>query len=809
MLVVGDAATLKVHVHTDEPERATALFDGAGEVSHLDVADMHAQVDERAERLAGDGRRRADAALCGALAVVLGRRACAALFEELGAHALDGGADAEPVDLRPARRHPRGRRPRRSSCCPTRPNVIMAAERAAELSDKQVRVVPTRSQQAGLAAAIALDPTRGAEDNAAAMERRARAACAPAASRPAARDDRQRPLRGRRRGRLRRRRARRLGRARSDAARRARAARRRRRAGDLHRGRRRAADARRGRRAGARRRRARALRRRPAAWWWLLVRRVAPDLTAALATIASVRRLRRRRRTLSPRRAASRPPVRWPRPARPAMAALRCRAPRRPRGGRASCSGSHTVGDAARAPAARPAEARTVAALAPGETASVVVEVRCDPLAPGAPARDAAARRGDGRRRHRADGGDVLQPAVARAKYRPGTRLLLTGKYAGPQPLPRAAARADERGRGRPPTTSRVYPATEGITSTQILTLVQRAPRRGVRHGRAAARPAAGGAAAARPRRPRCWPRTSASARAGAQRLAFEELLLDQIVQLRLRDETRQALAGHPARGRPTLSATWLASELPFTPTDDQRSARSTEVDADLARERPMQRLLMGEVGSGKTVVALHAMLRAVEHGAQAALMAPTETLAEQHFATLQALMPGGARPGGAADRLDDAPRGAATTLRRLATGELPLVVGTHALIEDTRRVPRPRGRRRRRAASLRRRPAPRARREGAGGPRAARAAHDRHADPAHAAPGELRRAGRDDAQAAAARAASRSRPTSPTASARARAPTNASARSCAPAARRSSSARWWRSPSCCRRARRPRSTSG
>ena len=58
-----------------------------------------------------------------------------------------------------------------------------------------------------------------------------------------------------------------------------------------------------------------------------------------------------------------------------------------------------------------------------------------------------------------------------------------------------------------------------------------------------------------------------------------------------------------------------------------------------------MQRLLMGEVGSGKTVVALHAMLRAVEHGMQAALMAPTETLAEQHFATLQALMPGALVP--------------------------------------------------------------------------------------------------------------------------------------------------------------------
>src|SRR3954451_16917395 len=95
-----------------------------------------------------------------------------------------------------------------------------------------------------------------------------------------------------------------------------------------------------------------------------------------------------------------------------------------------------------------------------------------------------------------------------------------------------------------------------------------------------------------------------------------------------------------------------------------------------------MQRLLMGEVGSGKTVVALHAMLRAVEHGRQAALMAPTETLAEQHFATLAALMPGelvatalltGSTPAG---RRNDG-------LRKLGSGELQLVVGTHALIEE------------------------------------------------------------------------------------------------------------------------------
>jgi ATP-dependent DNA helicase RecG len=90
----------------------------------------------------------------------------------------------------------------------------------------------------------------------------------------------------------------------------------------------------------------------------------------------------------------------------------------------------------------------------------------------------------------------------------------------------------------------------------------------------------------------------------------------------------------------------------------------------------------MGEVGSGKTVVALYAMLRAVEHGAQAALMAPTETLAEQHFATLQSLLPSamvsvalltGATP---QSRRTD-------LLAKLASGELQLLIGTHALIED------------------------------------------------------------------------------------------------------------------------------
>src|SRR5579884_2158393 len=96
-----------------------------------------------------------------------------------------------------------------------------------------------------------------------------------------------------------------------------------------------------------------------------------------------------------------------------------------------------------------------------------------------------------------------------------------------------------------------------------------------------------------------------------------------------------------------------------------------------------MQRLLMGEVGSGKTVVALAALLRAVEHGYQGALMAPTETLAEQHFATVQSLLPGELVSVGLLTGSTPARR--ASDLRgKLASGELSLVVGTHALIQDT-----------------------------------------------------------------------------------------------------------------------------
>ncbi|MEK6326060.1 MAG: ATP-dependent DNA helicase RecG [Actinomycetota bacterium] len=162
-------------------------------------------------------------------------------------------------------------------------------------------------------------------------------------------------------------------------------------------------------------------------------------------------------------------------------------------------------------------------------------------------------------------------------------------------------------------------------------------------------------------------------------RLAFEELFLHQAA-LAARRRGRQASRPGIALGAPgELVAGWLAS-LPFELTSDQRRAIA-EIDAELVSERPMQRLLMGEVGSGKTVIAAYAMLRAVESGLQAALMAPTETLAEQHAATLDRLLAEQAVPFSLLTGATPAAR-RREALGRLASGELGMVVGTHALIE-------------------------------------------------------------------------------------------------------------------------------
>jgi ATP-dependent DNA helicase RecG len=175
------------------------------------------------------------------------------------------------------------------------------------------------------------------------------------------------------------------------------------------------------------------------------------------------------------------------------------------------------------------------------------------------------------------------------------------------------------------------------------------------------------------------FPESVPEADEARRRLAFEELFLHQAALAARRSERRAERPGLPLGSPGELVARWLES-LPFELTGDQRRALS-EIDADLAAERPMQRLLMGEVGSGKTVLALYAMLRAVDAGHQAALMAPTETLAEQHAATLNRLLSTQSIPFTLLTSATPAAR-RREALGHLASGELAMVVGTHALIE-------------------------------------------------------------------------------------------------------------------------------
>lgn len=227
-----------------------------------------------------------------------------------------------------------------------------------------------------------------------------------------------------------------------------------------------------------------------------------------------------------------------------------------------------------------------------------------------------------------------------------------------------------------------VYAATEGLKSQRLRELA--AGHRGLEQNVIDPLPARLRAAERLLDRPSAiaemhWPRTPGTADDARRRLAFEELLLQQLALSMRRSRSVDRLLATPLPGEGQLVGRWLAT-LPFKLTADQRAAIAA-IDADISSERPMQRLLMGEVGSGKTVVALAAMLRAAGHNCQSALMAPTETLAEQHFATLNAMLP-------------DTPIALLTgstsarrrreMLARLASGELPLVVGTHALIEPT-----------------------------------------------------------------------------------------------------------------------------
>jgi ATP-dependent DNA helicase RecG len=379
-------------------------------------------------------------------------------------------------------------------------------------------------------------------------------------------------------------------------------------------------------------------------------------------------------------------PVRWPRPSR-LREPLKLPAKKMTEGMHAL--GLQTLGDLLEHLPSDSREARTVGALRADEQATVSVQVR----------------RISSRSVRRRGMRPLVEATVFDAsgtmratffnqpwlleRYPAGTRLLLHGKSDGrggfrvSHHAPGGELASDDgAGAGERDAVAH-YPASEGVSSTQILTLVR------------AAREALGDVTESLPAATRVseclpdragalaamhFPRRPGDLEAGRRRLAFEELLLAQLMFLRRRARRRARTGARSLSGTGTLAERWLAGGLPFTLTADQLAAIG-EIGRDLERAAPMQRLLMGDVGSGKTVVALYAMLCAVGHASQAALMAPTETLAEQHFATIQTLL--GAEPVSAALLTGSTPaRRRRDILGKLASGELSLLIGTHALIE-------------------------------------------------------------------------------------------------------------------------------
>ncbi|HVH69462.1 MAG TPA: ATP-dependent DNA helicase RecG [Gemmatimonadales bacterium] len=286
------------------------------------------------------------------------------------------------------------------------------------------------------------------------------------------------------------------------------------------------------------------------------------------------------------------------------------------------------------------------------------------------------------------------QPFLER-QIRKGQLLLVTGPvryYHGGQLVPREFVILADEGETGPERglVLPVYPATEGLTHRQIrgllhqhldalLALVDDPHPRALRAANALPELRAALAAVHRPA-------DVAEAEAGRRRLAFDELFDQQLVQARARALAKRARGGIAFVLKKELT-TRLKEHLPFELTADQRRA-IREIADDMTAPLRMHRLLMGDVGTGKTVVALFAMLLAVENDYQAAIMAPTELLAEQHVATLTRLLePLALKPDLLIGRLTPADKAAAR--ERIARGASRLIVGTHALIQESVRFQR------------------------------------------------------------------------------------------------------------------------
>jgi len=329
---------------------------------------------------------------------------------------------------------------------------------------------------------------------------------------------------------------------------------------------------------------------------------------------------------------------------------------------------------------------RTLAEMAPGEEATVVCTVERVRVRPT-------------RRRNL-----VIVEAAVRDESGPGVVIWFNQRYLAKQLKP--GMRLSIRGERRPTIDAEivaksyeradddsggihtaglvpVYPASEKVSSRQIRALADHV----LRHAgdQVDPLPAATKTRRRLPLRRDALtaahrPDTQDEAAAGMSRLAFDELYLLQLGMLERRAQFEETARAHPLPPPGELAARYRAA-LPFALTGAQDRAVAA-IDVDVTRAVPMRRLLQGDVGSGKTAVAAHALVRAVESGGQGALMAPTETLATQHLIGLtDLLVPLGVRVVALMQGTPAAERRAAVA--EVGGGGPLVVVGTHALIQE------------------------------------------------------------------------------------------------------------------------------
>ena len=386
--------------------------------------------------------------------------------------------------------------------------------------------------------------------------------------------------------------------------------------------------------------------------------------------------------------------------------------------------------------------------VVPGSSSTVAVTV--DRHRPPPPNRPRAALPDLRQRRHRRpDHSPTFTPSatISKSCCRSASGAIVSGTtalYDGMLQMVHPDRVVSEADLDKLPLVEPVYPLTEGLSSIRCARRADAAldenpaaagmaGRRpgSTRNGFPALRRRAATRCTGRPSRPTSLPESKAWSR-----LAYDELLAGQLALALVRAASAQRCPAAAAPAKACLRAKVIAA-LPYSLTPSQARAVD-DIVTDLARPQRMVRLLQGDVGSGKTVVALLAAATVIEAGRQAALMAPTEILARQHLATIAPLAE---KAGLRVAILTGRERGKERdeTLRT-ARARRDRSAGRHPRAVPGRgRVPRPRARHHRRAAPLRRAPAPRARPQGRG---RRHAGADRDADPAHAGAHLFRRHG-------------------------------------------------------------------